>query len=101
MKRTSPGWPAPWRGAYFAGDYGTHWIVAVTLDAANQASDVRTFATDAAGPVSFAVDPTNGDLAYVAIMTGQVVRIRFGDGTPPPPGPGDGAGIARRKFLSR
>ena len=85
--QTAAGWPAPWRGAYFAGDYGLGWIGAVTIDGQNQATEVVPFATEADGPVDFIVDPATGDLAYIALATESVVRIRYTGAPPPPPPP--------------
>ena len=87
--QTAASWPAPWRGAYFVGDYAAGWIQAVTLDAQNQATAVLPFASTADGPVCFEVDPVSGDLAYVALGSQQVVRLRYTGAPigPPPPTP--------------
>ena len=77
MFYTATKYPAVYRGGYFFADFGTNWIRCATLNASNQVVSVSDFATGLTGPVDFAPDPVTGDLVYVAIMTGEVRRIRF------------------------
>jgi hypothetical protein len=81
-----PGYPAPYQGGYFFGDYTRNWIKVLKTDADDQVVALLDFATAADGPVSFATDPVSGDLYYVAIYTGEVRRIRYTGVTAVPPG---------------
>jgi glucose/arabinose dehydrogenase/regulation of enolase protein 1 (concanavalin A-like superfamily) len=69
--------PAQYRGNYFFADYGGAWIRRMILDANGNVSDVRTFATDVAAPVTLEVGP-DGALYFITFTTGQLRRIRYG-----------------------
>ena len=70
-------YPLMWRGAFFHGDYGSSWIRALRVDAANQMIDVPGFGVEMDGPVDFAPHPSTRDIFYVAVYTGQILRIRY------------------------
>lgn len=70
-------YPLSWRGAYFHGDYGSSWIRALRVNAANQLIDVPGFGVEMDGPVDFAVHPSTRDIFYIAIYTGQILRLRY------------------------
>jgi len=72
-----PGYPQPWQGGYFLGDYIRDWIKVLKTDGGDHVVSLLDFATGADGPVSFATDPVSGDLYYVAIYAGEVRRIRY------------------------
>lgn len=80
-----PGYPQPYRGGYFFGDYMRNWIKVLKTDADDQLVALHDFATAADGPVCFATHPLNGDVYYVAIATGQVHRIRYTSVAAAPP----------------
>ena len=78
-------YPAPYRGAYFYGDYAQSVIRYVTVDASDALTGGPTdFATAADGPVDIEMGP-DGSLYYLAINTGELRRIRY-TAVPPPPG---------------
>ncbi|HXF56088.1 MAG TPA: PQQ-dependent sugar dehydrogenase, partial [Actinomycetota bacterium] len=84
---TGTEYPEEFRGAYFYGDYAMSFLRYLKVDADNRlVSGPTDFATDAQAPVDMAVGP-NGDLYYLSIATGEVLRIRFGTPPPPPTGP--------------
>ena len=74
---TGAGYPGPYQGLYFFGDYVRGWIKALATNPAGGAPHVIQFAEEADGPVSFATDPLNGDLWFISIWTGEVRRIRW------------------------
>ena len=82
---TGTRYPNLYRGHYFFADWGSSWIKVALTDDQDQLTDVIPFATDADGPVDFAVGPVSGDLYYVAINAFDVRRIRYGGvGAAPP-----------------
>jgi len=84
--KTTPGYPPPYQGGYFFGDYAQDWIKVLKTDTQDQVTGLADFATGADGPVSFAIDPVSGDLYYAAIYTGEVRRIRYTGVLEPPDG---------------
>jgi PKD repeat protein/glucose/arabinose dehydrogenase len=74
---TSNIYPQAYRGQYFFGDYGSNWIRVATVDGNNALVSVASFGTSMDGPVDFELDPVTGDVLYVAILTGEVRRIRW------------------------
>jgi glucose/arabinose dehydrogenase len=86
---TGPGYPAPYQGGYFFGDYLRNWIKVMKTDANDRLVQLLDFATAADGPVSFATDPVSGDVYYVAIATGEVRRIRYTSVVAAPPAPSE------------
>jgi glucose/arabinose dehydrogenase len=80
---TGVNFPVTWRGRYFFGDYGYSWIRTATVDANDNVTAWADFAQEMDGPVDFAVGPWDGDLYYIAILTGEVRRIHY---YPPQPG---------------
>jgi glucose/arabinose dehydrogenase len=68
--------PAPYRGAYFFGDYVAGWIRYLRLDASNSVTAEGSFATQADGPVDIELGP-DGKLYYLAIDAGQLRRIGY------------------------
>jgi glucose/arabinose dehydrogenase len=70
-------YPAPWRGAFFYGDYGNAWIRALRTNASDQLDQVLDFGTEMDGPVDFALHPSTRDIFYIAVYTGQIFRIRY------------------------
>src|SRR5262245_3024826 len=70
-------YPRIYRNQYFFADFVQGWIKYAIVDENDGIVSVADFAQFAAGPVDLAVDPTTGDLYYVAIYTGQVRRIRW------------------------
>lgn len=79
-------YPPSYTGKYFFGDYTDEWIRVAEFDANDQLVSLDLFASDADGPVAFALDPVSGDVFYVAINAFEVRRIRFtGEVTNLPP----------------
>lgn len=73
---TGTRYPTAYRG-YVFGDYGSNWIAVGALNGSGVVNSVTSFVTSADGPVSFNTDPQTGDIVYVAIVTGEVRRIRY------------------------
>jgi glucose/arabinose dehydrogenase/regulation of enolase protein 1 (concanavalin A-like superfamily) len=83
-------YPAEYHGALFFADYARKCIWAITKGENGLPAPglIRTFVTDAAGPVDVQVGP-NGDLFYVDFDGGTIRRIRYtgssgGDALPNP-----------------
>ena len=82
---TGDQFPQRYLGALFFADYGEEWIKVLWIDAQHRLERVEDFAGSNSPfglnriemPVDLEMDPTNGDLLYVSINTGQVRRIRF------------------------
>ena len=81
---TGTSYPEQYRGAYFYGDYSLGFLRTLRVDANNTllSSGGPDFATNVEGAVDIETGP-DGDIYYLAILTGQLVRIRYD--TPPPP----------------
>jgi len=74
---TGTNYPAQYRGAYFYADYARSVINTLTVDGNNALTGGPTqFATNADGPVDFAVGP-DSDLYYIAINTGELRHIVY------------------------
>jgi glucose/arabinose dehydrogenase/PKD repeat protein len=69
--------PLIYRGRYFFADYADHWIRTADFDANDQFLGLQDFAFNADGPVAIALNPADRMLYYVAILAGQVRRIRY------------------------
>ena len=69
-------YPAAYAGKYFFMDFGRGWMKYATVDAQNNLLSITDFADDLQGPVDLGIDPANGDLIYISILTDQVRRIR-------------------------
>lgn len=77
-------YPPQYQGAYFFGDYGENLIRYATVDAGNNLVGGPTdFVTGADGPVTIEMAP-DGNLYYLAIVTGELRRIRYTAGNAPP-----------------
>ncbi len=74
---TGGSYPGIYQGRYFFGDYGGSWIRAATFDAQHQLVAIQDFASDVAGPVDFATHPVTGDVYYIALLAGEVRRVRY------------------------
>lgn len=82
---TGTQFPQRYWGALFFADYGEEWIKVLWVDNQHHLVRVEDFAGadspfDLARidtPVDIEIDPTNGDLVYVSISSGEVHRIRF------------------------
>jgi PKD repeat protein len=70
-------YPALYQGRYFYADYGHDWIRFAQLGANDSVVSTAAFADLADGPVDLEVLPGSGDLLYVAILAGEVRRIRW------------------------
>lgn len=85
---TGTDFPAEWRQQYFQADYSGQWIRAFTMDAQNQVTQVRSFASTE--PFVFlATHPQTGGLYYVTVPVagrpGVVRRISYAPGGNRPP----------------
>src|SRR6185503_15388123 len=71
----------------FIADFGQRWIRLAQVDANDNITALTVFATDVDGPVDLETDPITGNVCIVAIITGEVQRIRWtgpvGNNTPP------------------
>jgi glucose/arabinose dehydrogenase len=63
-------------GSLLVADHIDHWIRAVRFDDHGAVASVSVFATAAQRPTDFAMDPTTGDIVYVAFVSNTVYRIR-------------------------
>lgn len=82
---TGDNYPAQYKGKFFFGDYAKDQIYTMAFD---QNDDMvpgsnTTFASNAAGPVSFFTGP-DGDLYYVGIITGEIYHIAYSTGNQAP-----------------
>ena len=79
--RSSAGsaYPASYDGALFFSDFSRNciWIMRAGVDGLPDPSTVRSFVSDAAGPVDLQVSP-QGELCYVDLVGGTVRRIVYG-----------------------
>ena len=73
---TSFKYPAQYRGNFFFADYSFQWIMRLVFDANNNVAAIAPFATGVEGPVAVELGP-DGMLYYVAILSGEIGRIRF------------------------
>ena len=69
-------YPEQYQGNFFFGDYVRGWINRMVFDANGNVLDVLPFAENIPGPVDIELGP-DGLLYYVAILSGEVGRIRF------------------------
>jgi glucose/arabinose dehydrogenase len=76
-------YPFQYRGNLFFADYTAQWVVRLVFDDNLNLASVEPFATGFAGPVDIELGP-DGMLYYVAILTGEVGRIRFVGSERPP-----------------
>lgn len=74
--QTNSAFPPPFRNTYFHGDYGAQWIKSFVFTTNNQPVAVQNFTDNAGGVVDIEVDPTNGDLYYIA-WTAFLRRVRY------------------------
>jgi glucose/arabinose dehydrogenase/PKD repeat protein len=72
-------YPDGFRGAYWC-DFASGTIRVLHPWATDSLGTVNDFATEADGPVDLQVDPVSGDPVYVAINTGQILRLHFTGG---------------------
>ncbi len=85
---TATDFPPEWRDTYFQADYSGQWIRAFTMDAQDQVTAVRPFATGE--PFVFlATHPQTGGLYYCTVQNGTspgtVRRISYAPGGNRPP----------------
>jgi glucose/arabinose dehydrogenase len=73
---TGDAYPDAYRGGFFFADFGAGWIQVARFDNGQKLVELVPFATGAQGPVDFAVDPRSGDVHFLSIYTGQIMRIR-------------------------
>lgn len=97
---TGTSYPAQYQGAFFFGDYSKQFIRFLRVDGSNQLvpNSVTDFAANNGGAVDIQVSPTNGDLYYIAIVTGELHHIGYG--TPPPPPPVTGGYLSNFRWIS-
>lgn len=67
----------PYRNRLFIADFGANWLKVATLDSLQQVVAIHDFGSNLGSPVDFAVNPVSGNLNYVSIATGEVLRIRY------------------------
>ena len=76
-------YPATYQNRYFFADYPTGQVWSAAMDATDHLQFMAQFDYDRNGPVDLAEDPFVKDLYYVAVVTNQVLHIRY---TTPLPG---------------
>jgi glucose/arabinose dehydrogenase/endonuclease YncB( thermonuclease family) len=77
-------YPAEYQGAFFYGDYALNTLSYLKVDANhNLIGSPVSFAPNASGPVDIEMGP-DGNLYYLAIVTGELCKIRYtaGNGAP-------------------
>ena len=67
--------PPALAGSLLVADHVDHWIRAVRFGDRGEVTSVSVFATATQRPTDFAIDPSTGDLLYVAFVTNTVYRI--------------------------
>lgn len=70
-------YPAGYLHRYFFADYGEDWIKVALVDENDQLVDLQDFGSGTEAPVDFALDPSTGDVVYVAIGSRRIYRIRY------------------------
>lgn len=70
-------YPSRFWGGLFLSDFGQDWIKVATFDASHAVDSLMDFAEGAGGAVDFAAHPITGDLHYLAIFTGELMRVRY------------------------
>lgn len=70
-------YPSAYWGALFMSDFGQDWIRVAKFDASHTLLSFEPFAEAAGGAVDFATHPVSRDLHYVAIFSGELMRIRY------------------------
>ena len=78
---TADRYPETYRGGFFFADFVGGWIRVLKVDDRDRFDALLDFATDAGGVVDLQAEPLSGDIHYVDIFTGQVLRIRYTGGT--------------------
>ncbi len=79
---TGTAYPTAFQQAYFFGDYARGFLKYLRVDANNVLNGpVTDFASNMPGPVRIETGP-NGDLYYVAVISGELRRIRYLIGQP-------------------
>lgn len=70
-------YPSQYRGRYFFADHINSWIMALTVDDADEFVSLDSFATSASQPVVIKAHPVTGDLYYVSFGAREVRRIYY------------------------
>jgi glucose/arabinose dehydrogenase len=68
-------YPSEYQGRYLFGDYLLGWIMAMEVDEQDQFVNLMPFASGLGRMVDLEVDPETGDLYYLAILQGKMLRI--------------------------
>ncbi|HKQ65248.1 MAG TPA: LamG-like jellyroll fold domain-containing protein, partial [Methylomirabilota bacterium] len=76
-------YPFQYRGNLFFADYTAEFLARLVFDENSSLASIEPFATGIPGPVDIELGP-DGMLYYVAILTGEVGRIRFAGAERPP-----------------
>ena len=83
---TGTAYPAPYQGVYFYGDYARNQLRYASVDASNVVTSGPTdFDPAADSPVDIKVGP-DGNLYYLAIGSGQLIKYVYGHQSPGPGG---------------
>ena len=75
--------PAAYRGSYYMAEFTNGWIHQVRFNAADQPTEVVSFATGLGGLVDVEYNPFDQSLYYINIYSGELRRISFGLNNPP------------------
>ena len=74
---TADRYPSAYWGAYFFSDFGQNWVRVARFNGNDELVSVEPFATGTEGAVDWVAHPSSGDLYYVAILSGEVRRLRY------------------------
>lgn len=74
---TADRYPNAYWGGFFFSDYGQAWVQVARFDANDELISVTPFATQSEGAVDWVAHPITGDLHYVALLSGEVRRLRY------------------------
>jgi glucose/arabinose dehydrogenase len=82
---TGSSYPSQYQGAYFWGDYAMNWMNSLRVDANDNlvGGSVSAFGTAMSNPVDIEMGP-DGNLYYLGIGTGELIRVVFNNGNSPP-----------------
>ena len=70
------GYPPPYAGAYFFGDFVRSWIAYLTVDSAGELAGVEHLSIEADGPVALRKGP-DGEIYYLSWNTGELRHLRW------------------------
>jgi glucose/arabinose dehydrogenase len=70
-------YPSVYKNGLFFADFVQGWIKVLKVDSNNNFLSVTDFASNAGGPVDFAIHPTSGDLCFISWTDQKVYQIKY------------------------